>query len=390
MNAPATNGATNGIVKGWCPYAWRPMMAGDGLLVRVRPPLGRLTRAQILGLCKAAVAHGNGEIDATTRANLQIRGVREDSWRPLIDELLKLALIDPDPVREARANILVAPDWHEGDDTHRIAEALRARVSELPDLPGKVGFAIDAGVTPTVQAAPADFRVERAASGVLILRADGRDLGTPLSPGTEVDRLIALAHWFVDSGGAVSGGRMARHHAALPDWANGTTPSKTSARQPKPGEHPLGIAIGLPFGRVTATALRRLVEAEPAIRAIRPTPWHIIVCETDAPLATQPDPAHFITDPISPILRADACVGALACPQGSVETRALARRLTSHITGRLHVSGCAKGCARAAPADVTLTGREGRYDLAFDARAGAPPTRTQLDVAQILVHFGAD
>ena len=29
MNAPATNGATNGIVKGWCPDAWRPMMAGE-------------------------------------------------------------------------------------------------------------------------------------------------------------------------------------------------------------------------------------------------------------------------------------------------------------------------------------------------------------------------
>ena len=135
--------------------------------------------------------------------------------------------------------------------------------------------------------------------------------------------------------------------------------------------------------------MRRLVEAEPAIRAIRLTPGHIIVCETDAPLATRPDPAYFITDPTSPILRADACVGAPACPQGTVETRALARRLAPHVTGRLHVSGCAKGCARAGPADVTLTGRDGRYDLAFDARAGAPPTRTQLDVAQILAHFGA-
>ena len=29
--------------KGWCPGAWRPMASGDGLLVRVRPRLGRLT-----------------------------------------------------------------------------------------------------------------------------------------------------------------------------------------------------------------------------------------------------------------------------------------------------------------------------------------------------------
>ena len=103
----------------------------------------------------------------------------------------------------------------------------------------------------------------------------------------------------------------------------------------------------------------------------------------------QPDPADFITDPSSPILRTDACVGAPACPQATVETRSLAHRLAPHITGRLHVSGCAKGCARAAPADVTLTGRDGRYDLAFDARPGAPSSRAGLDAAQILAHFGA-
>ncbi|MEG3171383.1 precorrin-3B synthase [Sphingomonas sp. ZB1N12] len=379
---------TGFVVKGWCPDAWRPMMAGDGLLVRVRPPLGRLTRAQLLGLAEATTRHGNGQIDATIRANLQIRGVREDSWRALIDALLDLGLIDRDPTREARANILVAPDWRAGDDTHRIAEELRARLSELPDLPGKVGFAIDAGAAPTLQDAPADFRIERAASGQLILRSDGRERGTLLSPGTEVDHLIALARWFVDSNGAASG-RMARHHAPLPDWAAGITSPAPSAYRLQPGRHPLGIALGLPFGRVSASALSRFLEAETAVEAIRLTPWHIAICETDAKLRVQPDPADFITDPSSPILRADACVGAPACPQATVETRSLAHRLAPHIAGRLHVSGCAKGCARAAPADVTLTGRDGRYDLAYDARAGAPPSRAGLDAAQILAQFGA-
>jgi precorrin-3B synthase len=384
MTAPVING----VVKGWCPDAWRPMMAGDGLLVRVRPPLGRLKHAQVLGLCEAASEHGNGQIDATNRANLQIRGVREDSWRALIDALLDLALTDPDPTREARANIVVAPKWRADDDTHRIAEELRARLSELPDLPGKVGFAIDAGAAPALQDTPADFRIERATSGTLILRADGRDLGTPLSPGTEVDHLIALARWFVESGGTGSG-RMARHGAALPEWAAATTTPAAPAPRVQPGEHPLGIALSLPFGRISATALTRLFEVETAIGAIRLTPWHSLICETDAALAAQPDPADFITDATSLLLRTEACVGAPTCPQATVETRSLARRLAPHVTGRLHISGCAKGCARAAPTDVTLTGREGRYDLAFDARAGAPPSRAGLDAAQILAHFGA-
>ncbi len=384
MSAPVTSG----IVRGWCPDAWRPMMAGDGLLVRVRPPLGRLTRVQVLGLCEAADAHGNGEIDATIRANLQIRGVREESWHPLIDALLDLGLIDPDPIREARANLLVTPNWQAGDDTHRIAVELRARLSELPDLPGKVGFAIDAGAAPSLGNAPADFRIERASSGDLILRADGRNLGTPLVRCNEVDHLIALARWFMETGGAEVG-RMARHAASLPDWAAATTPPAASAARIETGAQLLGTALGLPFGRVTTMALSRFVGAETAVEAIRLTPWHIVICETDRPIGDRLDPTDFITDPLSPILRADACVGAPACPQATVETRSLAHRLAPHIAGRLHVSGCGKGCARAACADVVVTGRDGRYDLAYAARAGSLPAVAGLDAAQILAHFGA-
>ena len=73
------------VVKGWCPDAWRPMMAGDGLLVRVRPPLARLTAQQAEGLCDAAKAHGNGQIDLTARANLQLRGVAEATWPALLE-----------------------------------------------------------------------------------------------------------------------------------------------------------------------------------------------------------------------------------------------------------------------------------------------------------------
>ena len=69
------------VVKGWCPDAYRPMAAGDGLLVRVRPRLARLTREQTLGLCAAAIAYGSGEIDVTQRANLQLRGVTDAGWR---------------------------------------------------------------------------------------------------------------------------------------------------------------------------------------------------------------------------------------------------------------------------------------------------------------------
>lgn len=359
-------------VKGWCPDAWHPMMAGDGLLVRVRPRLGRLTRDQALGLCAAARAHGNGQIDVTQRANLQLRGVVEASWPPLLGELAALSLIDTDPIREARGNILVAPDWRVGDDTHRIAAALLARLEDLPVLPGKFGFVVDAGAAPVLRDNPGDLRIERAEDGGVILRADGRATGMALEPGGEVAALIALAHWFVASGGAMAG-RMARHEAALPGWADGGH-RRAAAAAPEPRWH----ARALPFGRIEADTLARFITSH-AVEAIRITPWRTVMFE-----GLVPDlPAH------DAATHADACVGAPACPQASVETRALATRLAPYVAGTLHVSGCAKGCARSRPADVVLTGRDGRYDLVRHGYAGEPPTRTGLDADQILADFGA-
>jgi precorrin-3B synthase len=352
------------------------MAAGDGLLVRVRPRLGRLRREAMLGLCAAAVAHGNGQIDVTNRANLQIRGVADDRWQALVAELIALGLVDPDPDREARRTILVAPDWTAGDDTHRIATALERRLPDLPDLPGKFGFAIDAGPAPLLADAPADLRIERVAAGGLLLRAEGHGGGVAVAMGEEADALIALAGWFVATGGG-DAGRMARHAVPLPAWAVGDERPAAPVAAPASGPHPLGTLWPLAFGRIDARAFAAVLHGSTAT-AIRTTPWRTLLIEGD-------DRLHAPDAPVA----VDACVGAPACPQSSVETRALAARLAPFVAGRLHVSGCAKGCARAAVASVVLTGRAGRYDLAFDARAGAPAAHSSLDAAAILQHFGA-
>jgi precorrin-3B synthase len=219
-------------------------------------------------------------------------------------------------------------------------------------------------------------------SGGLILRADGRAEGVALAAGTEVKQLIALAQWFVASGGREAG-RMARHRAPLPGWATPTEPPAPAAATVQPGRHPLGSVLGAPFGRVDASALAACLEAS-AATALRVTPWRLLILE-GAALDTAPG---FVTDPNAPAITADACVGAPSCPQGSVATRDLALRLAPHINGRLHVSGCAKGCARSRPADVVLVGRDGRFDLVFAGRAGDPPSRTGLAADQALALFG--
>lgn len=369
-------------VRGWCPDAWRPMAAGDGLLVRVKPRLGRLTQSQLTALGEAALTFGNGLIDLTSRANLQLRGVSEAGWPALVERLIAVGLVDADPEAEKRRTVLVAPDWLPGDDTHRIATDLLARLRELPVLPGKMGFVIDAGPAPLLADAPGDFRIERGRAGGLILRADGRATGAAVEHGREAEALVALAHWFVSSGGAVAG-RLRRHGAALPSFADGAIAPAPSATPILPGPHPLGGVVGLAFGQLDAATLAWL--ATSAVFGVRVTPWRSLLTEDTLPA----DPA-LRTDPADPLLRVDACAGAPACPQASVETRDLARRLAPLVSGRLHVSGCAKGCARARASDVTITGVAGRYDLAFEARADAPPAHAGLSGEALLSLFGTN
>ncbi|OAN60019.1 cobalamin biosynthesis protein CobG [Sphingomonas sp. TDK1] len=370
------------VVRGWCPDAWRPMAAGDGLLVRVKPRLGRLTRAQLLGLSDAATAYGNGLIDVTSRANLQLRGVSGSGWRVLVERLIALDLVDADPVREKRRTLLVAPDWQVGDDTHRIATDLLNMLEALPDLPGKLGFVIDAGAAPLLGDAPGDFRIERGSTGSLILRAEGRACGAALVRGEEAASLVRLAHWFVESGGTAVG-RMGRHGAALPAWAAGEIKPAAAGTPIMPGPHLLGTAVGVPFGQIDPQAMAAL--AADTLVALRITPWRVLLAEG----ATMADP-RLITDAADPLLRTDACVGAPACPQASIDTRTLARTLAPFVSGRLHVSGCAKGCARAGRAEVVVTGRDGMLDLAFDARAGAPAAQRDLHPSALLSLFGTD
>lgn len=366
------------LVKGWCPDAWRPMAAGDGLLLRVKPRLGRLTRTQLLGLCDVARAFGNGLMDMTRRANFQLRGVSPASWPALLDRLVELGLVDGDATAEKRCNVLVAPDWRAGDDTHRIVAELLGRLDELPDLPGKVGFAIDAGPAPALSDAAGDFRIERGEGGGLILRADGRPLGSPVAVGREAEALIALARWFAESGGTAAG-RMARHKARLPDWAVGKLAPLPPVAAIAPGPHWLGVAFGLAFGRVEAETLTRLVD-DGAVSAVRLTPWRVLLTEGTPVMGA----SELLTDPADPLLCVDACPGAPYCPQATVEVRDLAKRLAPHAQGRLHVSGCAKHCAVTRPAACTITGRDGRYDLLRDGC-----TRPALSRLEILASFGA-
>ncbi len=368
------------LARGWCPGAWRPMVSGDGLIVRLRPRLGRFTVEQVLAVCAAAVAHGAGILEFTRRANLQLRGVREAEHSELLEALARTGALDAGAAEEARRNVLVAPLWRSGDATFALAEELTARIGEVPDVPAKFGFAVDAGDAPVLWGASADVRIERGASGGLILRADGMRFGRRVRASDAVDAALELARSFLAQGGARAG-RMKRLVEA-----GGLSPDARACEAPAPsgaplvaGTTPLGPVVGAPFGQVAASDLAALVRDSGA-RAIRLTPWRLILLEGGRTTASP----GFSGDADDPLLRVDACPGAGACENATVETRALAARLAREVSGSLHVSGCAKGCARSGSATVTLIGRDGAFDLVRDGGVCDAPMARGLAPGDVL------
>ena len=122
------------VIQGWCPGALRPMPSGDGWILRVRPPGGRLTPQQAREIARLSRAHGNGTIDLSSRANIQLRGVTERSYAPLLQGLDALDLIDDNAEAEERRNIVVAPFWNAGDGSVELATEL-AHVLTAPNAP---------------------------------------------------------------------------------------------------------------------------------------------------------------------------------------------------------------------------------------------------------------
>jgi len=375
------------VIQGWCPGALRPMPSGDGWVIRVRPPGGRLTPPQAREIARLARAHGNGVIDLSSRANIHLRGVTEHSYVPLIAGLDALGLLDENPEAEERRNIVLSPFWSAGDGSVELATALAKALTapDAPHLPAKFGFAIDGGPRPVLTDVSADIRLERSADGGLICRASGATRAAGVSTETAVSTMMALADWFVQSGGGTGGrGRMAAHlarGAVLPEIFTEVPARSTALFSPEPGPVAQGVLIGFEFGQVPA----ELLDALSYLGALRLTPWRMLLIEG---ISAMPGLPGLITQPNDPMLRVIACTGAPGCRQAAQPTRALARTLAPHLPDGavLHVSGCSKGCAHPGPAAFTLTAQAGGFDLNRNGHAQDLPQRSGLTAGFIAAH----
>lgn len=366
------------------------MESGEGLIVRVRPRCGAFSLDEARVLARVSRLYGNGHLDLTRRANLQLRGVSAATIPHLIDVLGTAGLLDADASAEAIRNVMVNPlaglDPDEYYDMRPLARALTQKLAmdvQLQALSHKFGFILDGGgVLPLVDER-ADIRltaVPEPQGFVIALGLDGARSTVWLggtSPDRAPDAALQIAYdvlMILRQSSSPSGPRSRRGRVRhLQEAELAESVGRLSARlDPIPGARPwsmlqgcakppprkprkIGIldfgdqggvvGIGAPFGRIEAEQLEQLCGALSAAgsRELRLSPWRVLYAPVSDARAARPvlDAAHtlgLVTDPDDPLLRVEACPGAPVCPAAAADTRVAARRIADALSRLKHES----------------------------------------------------
>jgi precorrin-3B synthase len=401
------------------------MLSGDGYIFRLRLTNGVLSFDRAKIFAELARRFGNGAFDLSARANLQMRGVRSEDIAPLQQELAMLGLLDADARTEAVRNIVPSPlagfDASAPLDARPLVEALEAllaRETALHDLPPKFGFSIDGGGVLSLAGLVTDIDFVAVSPGLLEVSLGGVAAGF-VSPENLVAAAEGLARNFLRLRGEDR--RMSALGARIgvaPLVANLSTvivSSESDAANQRPragsgllrstrndggkadnsqflGAHENFVGAGLLFGRIEADALEALAcEAqEQGAKELRLTPWRALLAVGLAPdgarkLAENLEAHGFILDVGDARLAFSACPGAPACPHALADVRGVALALAPHWranAGRIHVSGCVKGCALNGRA-LTLVAETQGFSLVENGFARDLPQAKNLDLASL-------
>ncbi|KRE22193.1 hypothetical protein ASE66_27515 [Bosea sp. Root483D1] len=386
--------------RGWCPGTLRPMLTGDGLLVRLHPPRNALTPGQLAHVAELASRHGNGQIEISGRGNLQLRGIREDAHPALVDDLLVAGLVDEadgdGPSRLTLTSPLAGRATDELLDAAALADAVERAGRGVTGLPAKFSIVVDGGGALALDGFAADLRLRAVSAETVVFGLPGEFWLGPAAPHEVAMYAAHLLDGFVAASKG-SSGKVRRMRDLSSDeltqlaTLSGLRPLPAPASRPKPASSGLvaerddrvALLAGLPFGRTDTAGLRRLGELarNAGLREIRVSPWRgLAFCGLSADAASILQEAlrdeGLIVEPNDPRLAVSACAGAPACARGEAATLAnaavLAEAMTPMLAGglSLHVSGCAKSCAHPGIADLTLVGSGGGYNVIVGGSTG--------------------
>ncbi len=391
-----------------CPGVMAVHQAADGGLARVRLPGGVLTATQLRVLSAAAADLGDGQLELTSRANLQVRGLAPGSERQLSQRLYDAGLL-PSLTHERVRNILASPlsglDERSLYDVLPVAAELDRSLcasAGLAELPGRFLFTLDDG-RGDLDGIDADAGVRAANAGVAVLRLAGADTGVRVAWAGVPQVLTAVADAFLaeraaqgssgwrlaelDDGPARVTERLGAESTAVPPAETLPTETLPTGTPPRAGTHRqsdgrVAVVAAVPLGRLTVEQAGLLADVTAAgTGTVRITPWRSVVVPGLVADDNRLTEAGLVTDPASAWVGMTGCAGRPGCAKALADVRAdAARTLPLLPPGRpVHWSGCDRRCGRPADAvDVVATGNGYAVDgMVVDDMVAAVAARRQ-------------
>ncbi len=349
-----------------CPGSLRLHEAQDGLLARVRVPGGRLSAVQLGALARAA-ARGNGLVEVTSRANVQVRGLSRDAAAGL-ELLLGGAGLLPSAAHDRARNVLAPATAGRHPRALAATDAVVAAIDRrlcadpaLAQLPGRFLFAVDDGsglvlgqAADVTLAARDAATFELALAGQAVAGAFGADEAAALA--------VAAAAAFLAERGARGGhawriaeleGGPAAVAARLHLELSGAF-ARPAAAALAPGrlvqrDGRVAITALVPLGRLDMVALTGLAEIVAQLRlAAERTVTVVDVEPADA------DALERALQDLGLIVSADsgwsglsACAGLGCCPHARIDVRAAAAAragVRRRGTRAEHWAACERRC----------------------------------------------
>lgn len=382
-----------------CPTALRPVAAKDGLLARLIVPGGRLDASAFASFVRGCRSLGVDGFEITNRANLQMRGLDDARARAVLDLMVENGLLprrDADRRRAIVTSPLAGRDGTEQADPRALVQRIDAFLlgcDRTAALSAKAGIGVDGNGRWRIVQRSLDLVF--VANGPLwqpVLAGVSLDIG--LTEDAVPQALEGLLHHLARAGtGRVKTLTTEQRDALVTEMRRLGAGLSTAVSPSAPDRPPVGaiatsdgrfaLAAIAPFGVLSGAAA--LVAADAAAQLgsgdVTLSPWQGLVlpgldahglAKAGRTLAE----VGLATDPDTPFALLHACAAGAGCARSDAPVRSIARAVAGMLASRsdrarrIHVSGCARGCAWPRSADLVLQADDkGRYELRRGADA---------------------
>ncbi|KAF0862677.1 precorrin-3B synthase [Pseudomonas sp. LD120] len=399
---------SNAIRPSACPGLLRIVPALDGGICRIKLAGGAISAAQAMAVAEAAQAFAGGVIEATNRANLQIRGIGSEH-QALIDTLLAAGLGPSTAAGDDVRNLMLSPsagiDRQMLMDTRPLAAQILATLQSHPrfhELSAKFAVQLDGGEALAMLEHHHDLwlaAVAREGQLLLAFGLAGSPVDTPLAAVPEElghELLVAVLELFLELATpeqtrmrhllaqvpvadflARLNLRLSRPLLSIDGWQRPASVAGLHlGTYPQHENGQVYVGAATPLGRLDPAMLQGT--AQLAVQygdgSLRFSPWQSLllpaIAPADAPAVTaRLSQLGLLCSPEQALAHVIACTGSSGCAKALADSKGdaltLAALLQNH--GRqqaVHLSACPRSCAAAHVAPVTLLAvAPGRYDM---------------------------